>query len=232
MQGNGPSSQQGSPYMSPQQNNASSDSLPTFNMTNGRSGSPALNSALSDAERLEKQIARESQQTPDRQGSRLGSASNSYEQHAFSRAPPGQGRQAPGHLHFSPHQFSTGPAALMSPQPGGPNHQLPDHFNNAMSPQSGRASMTPSMPGFSFHPFPQTPPLVPHFLSPGLGPFSPNLATSGFNQPVTGYNPAPGAPVHGKRPLHSLLITLICLKMPAIKLNTILLPVTLQASMA
>lgn len=44
-----------------------------------------------------------------------------------------------------------------------------------MSPQQGLPLMTPSMPGFSFHPFPQTPPLLPQFLSPGLGPFSPPL---------------------------------------------------------
>ena len=31
------------------------------------------------------------------------------------------------------------------------------------------------MPGFSFHAYPQTPPLMPQFLSPGLGPFSPPL---------------------------------------------------------
>ena len=106
-----------------------------------------------------------------------------------------QNRPIPGPLHF-PHeqQYSTGPAALMSPQPGGPPNLPPSNDNrlphsitipanggfNPMSPQSSRIPMTPSMPGFSFHPFPQTPPLLPHFLSPGLGPFSPPLGTASF----------------------------------------------------
>jgi hypothetical protein len=99
------------------------------------------------------------------------------------------GRHGPGPLQFQPAQmdFSTGPAALMSPQPGGP-------MNNAfdpMSPQTARVNMTPSMPGFSFHPFPQTPPLMPQFLSPGLGPFSPP-APPGSHR----FNMAPGAPFH------------------------------------
>lgn len=52
------------------------------------------------------------------------------------------------------------------------------------------------MPGFSFHPFPQTPPLLPQFLSPGLGPFSPPLAgTNNFfgpSAPSGLRNAAPG----------------------------------------
>jgi hypothetical protein len=96
------------------------------------------------------------------------------------------GRQGPGPLHFPPQtDFSTGPAALMSPQPGGPQHNIFD----PMSPQTGRVNMTPSMPGFSFHPFPQTPPLLPQFLSPGIGPFSPPISLGRFNM-------APGAPIH------------------------------------
>jgi len=51
--------------------------------------------------------------------------------------------------------------------------------------------MTPSMPGFTFHAPPvSTPPVAPHFLSPGLGPFSPPMT---FFNPYL--NPAPGAPL-------------------------------------
>jgi hypothetical protein len=77
------------------------------------------------------------------------------------------------------------------------------------SPQQPRSAvpMTPSMPGFSFHPFPQTPPLMPQFLSPGLGPFSPPMLSSAANG--TGFGPgrpsymnlAPGAPVHSNSDL-------------------------------
>ncbi|KAJ9102027.1 hypothetical protein QFC19_004953 [Naganishia cerealis] len=69
---------------------------------------------------------------------------------------------------------------------------------NTMSPAAGRGMppMTPSMPGFTFHAYPSTPPLMPMgFLSPGLGPFSPAL-----NSPQSFvFNPfmnaAPGAPL-------------------------------------
>lgn len=202
MQGNGSGSANGSasgsPYMSAQQQNGSTDSLPPFSInSNARSSSPAISSGLSDAERMERHIARDNQSTPEQRFGNFSSLNSGNEtlyssNQSFSM---NVGRQAPGHLQFSPHQLSTGPAALMSPQPGGPS-KLPENFN-AMSPQTARATMTPSMPGFSFHPFPQTPPLVPHFLSPGLGPFSPTLGSTGFGQPITGYNPAPGAPVHG-----------------------------------
>ncbi|KAJ9110811.1 hypothetical protein QFC22_006667 [Naganishia vaughanmartiniae] len=69
---------------------------------------------------------------------------------------------------------------------------------NTMSPVAGRgmAPMTPSMPGFTFHAYPSTPPLMPMgFLSPGLGPFSPALNSPQafvFNPFM---NAAPGAPL-------------------------------------
>ncbi|SPO25578.1 uncharacterized protein UTRI_03297_B [Ustilago trichophora] len=78
-----------------------------------------------------------------------------------------------------------------------------------MSPMSARMQvpMTPGMPGFTFHQVPETPPLYPHFLSPGLGPFSPTVGgSSQMGGPAVvpqnvgnmgGYmNAAPGAPVH------------------------------------
>ncbi|PWZ02327.1 hypothetical protein BCV70DRAFT_61530 [Testicularia cyperi] len=92
-----------------------------------------------------------------------------------------------------------------------------------MSPASARAHvpMTPGMPGFSFHQIPETPPLYPHFLSPGLGPFSPPLggsagqqqsdsavdaASGGVNSSgaFAGFmNAAPGAPI-GYNPMFPL----------------------------
>ena len=71
---------------------------------------------------------------------------------------------------------------------------------NPLSPLQTRGlpPMTPSMPGFVFNAYPETPPIHAHFLSPGLGPFSPGV-------PVTSptafaynpfLNPAPGAPIN------------------------------------
>ena len=71
---------------------------------------------------------------------------------------------------------------------------------NPMSPLQTRnlPPMTPSMPGFVFNAYPQTPPVHPQFLSPGgAGPFSPGLPVT---SPLAGrrspfLNAAPGAPV-------------------------------------
>ena len=81
--------------------------------------------------------------------------------------------------HTPPHSIAIPPLPLFGP----------------LSPPQSRVPMTPSMPGFTFHPFPQTPPLMPQFLSPGLGPFSPPLGGPSFsNRPYM--NAAPGAPIH------------------------------------
>ncbi|KAH8919852.1 hypothetical protein BT69DRAFT_1245971 [Atractiella rhizophila] len=73
----------------------------------------------------------------------------------------------------------------------------PFHFSDPFSPQQGHAPlMTPSMPSFQFHPYPQTPPLLPHFLSPGLGPYSPVVHSPPLFGPNPHINAAPGAPVH------------------------------------
>jgi len=91
---------------------------------------------------------------------------------------------------------------------GGPPHPgriiMPPftQFNpNPLSPlqRTGLPPMTPSMPGFTLHAYPSTPPLHPmSYLSPGLGPFSPGLPYNG--PPVYSFNPymnpAPGAPVN------------------------------------
>lgn len=90
---------------------------------------------------------------------------------------------------------------------------LPPHgFNQSMgqfSPLSlkmGGVPMTPGMPGFTFQAVPQTPPMYPQFLSPGLnGPLSPSLGSSLYGPATPGassgaFNPhinhAPGAPIH------------------------------------
>ena len=70
-----------------------------------------------------------------------------------------------------------------------------------------------AVPGFSFHPFPQTPPLLPHFLSPGLGAFSPPLAGTstnffGTNGPSGFRNTSSGGPhAEDSTPLQSPNLT-------------------------
>jgi hypothetical protein len=72
----------------------------------------------------------------------------------------------------------------------------PFGFSGPFSPQTGQMPlMTPSLPGFSFHPYPQTPPLVAQYLSPGVGPFSPVMHSSPVYHP-SNVNPAPGVVHH------------------------------------
>lgn len=63
----------------------------------------------------------------------------------------------------------------------------PFPMGGPMSPPAGRGLMTPSMPAFSFQPFPQTPPLMPQFFSPGLGSmgsYSPHVETPGWGPSI------------------------------------------------
>ncbi|ORY27376.1 hypothetical protein BCR39DRAFT_560102 [Naematelia encephala] len=62
----------------------------------------------------------------------------------------------------------------------------------------GLPPMTPSMPGFVFNAYPETPPVPLHFLSPGIGPFSPGIpVTSPGGFPYNPFlNAAPGGPVN------------------------------------
>ena len=78
---------------------------------------------------------------------------------------------------------------------------FPSLENGNFSPLQTRGlpPMTPSMPGFVFNAYPDTPPIHPHFLlSPGDGPFSPGIPVT--SPPAFGYNPflnaTPGGPVH------------------------------------
>ena len=72
--------------------------------------------------------------------------------------------------------------------------------HNLISPLQTRNQppMTPSMPGFVFNAYPETPPLHPHLMSPGVGPFSPGITVSSPTafQYNPFLNPAPGAPVN------------------------------------
>ncbi|KAB5594673.1 RNA recognition motif domain-containing protein [Ceratobasidium theobromae] len=108
----------------------------------------------------------------------------------------------------SPHYGSGSPQMAHGPTP----HSHPGPItlppvgvgqfpSSALSPLLTRAGglppMTPSMPGFNFNPQAvATPPLHAHFLSPGLGPFSPQLHSPPFvaSAPNPYLNPAPGAP--------------------------------------
>ncbi len=71
---------------------------------------------------------------------------------------------------------------------------------NPLSPLQTRnlPPMTPSMPDFVFNAYPETPPIHAHFLSPGLGPFSPGIPVTSSPEFVYNpfLNPAPGAPVN------------------------------------
>ncbi|WVF66329.1 hypothetical protein IAT40_001069 [Kwoniella sp. CBS 6097] len=104
------------------------------------------------------------------------------------------------HMTPGPHQHTPNFRQLHHPGPiSMPAYPSMDH-NNPLSPIGARGMppMTPSMPGFVFNAYPETPPLHPHFMSPGIGPFSPGIPVSSPN--AFGYNPflnaAPGAPVN------------------------------------
>ncbi|KAG8992263.1 hypothetical protein FRB90_001055, partial [Tulasnella sp. 427] len=98
---------------------------------------------------------------------------------------------------------------LMNQQPSSPTSNHPGTI--AMPPRSsafaggmmfsplGRGAlppMTPSMPGFTFHPQQVgTPPgMLPHFLSPGIGPTSPPHFTPGLGRQGS-FHAAPGGPM-------------------------------------
>lgn len=122
--------------------------------------------------------------------------------HHEGRSHPQQGHPVP----LSPLTIPPMSMAMPSPGPGGLFSPPLPGMGPLMTPSSKRATsplMCPAdellhvVPGFSFHPFPQTPPLLPHFLSPGLGPFSPPLfgtpgAFVSHNGPSGLRNSAPG----------------------------------------
>ncbi|KAK8844608.1 hypothetical protein IAR55_006455 [Kwoniella newhampshirensis] len=100
-------------------------------------------------------------------------------------------RASPGTPNFRQHRHP-GPISM-------PSFSAIDQ-GNPTSPFQSRAlpPMTPSMPGFVFNAYPETPPIHPHFMSPGIGPFSPGIpvtSPTGF-QYNPFLNPAPGAPVN------------------------------------
>ncbi|KEI39919.1 uncharacterized protein L969DRAFT_16591 [Mixia osmundae IAM 14324] len=100
---------------------------------------------------------------------------------------PGSASQEPHHRKPPPslRPLELPPQGIAMPMGFGP---MSPHF------------MTPSMPSFSFHPFSPTPPLMPQYLSPGIGPYSP--AMTYFQHPgADGYVAlTPGAPLHHSRP--------------------------------
>lgn len=105
------------------------------------------------------------------------------------------------HSPIGPH---AAPGFRHGPHPG-PIAMPPFAPMDSMNPLSplqtrGLPPMTPSMPGFVFNAFPETPPVHPHFFSPGVtGPFSPGIPVTSptaytYNNPFL--NAAPGAPVN------------------------------------
>ncbi|KZT53107.1 hypothetical protein CALCODRAFT_511644 [Calocera cornea HHB12733] len=99
-------------------------------------------------------------------------------------------RASSRHDSITNHPHHPGPISLPS---AGMNY-----LGGPLSPlmTQGLPPMTPTMPGFLFHPQVQTPPLHPHFLSPGIGPFSPVQGSPFFHPHSGNWNPAPGAPLH------------------------------------
>lgn len=136
-----------------------------------------------------------------------------YDSGAISPPPGGRSMiDTTGGLGSDPGSPRYGPASPLMPHQNS-NHPHPGPISlppagvgqfppaSALSPLLTRAGglppMTPSMPGFNFNPQTATPPLHAHFLSPGLGPFSPQLHSPPFlpaahTNPYL--NPAPGAP--------------------------------------
>jgi hypothetical protein len=145
--------------------------------------------------------------------SRMHAMMNSYDRTGLSPPPgmgvldngapsdPGSPRYGPGSPQMPPLQPGSNPHPHPGPitlPPAGVGQFPPA---SALSPLLTRAGglppMTPSMPGFNFNPQAvATPPLHAHFLSPGLGPFSPQLHSPPFvpSAPNPYLNPAPGAP--------------------------------------
>ncbi|CAE6442604.1 unnamed protein product [Rhizoctonia solani] len=132
---------------------------------------------------------------------------NAYERAAMSPPPggmnidptdpasPGYGPGSPQMTHVSNHHPHPGPITL--PPAGVSQFPPPSALSPLLTRAGGLPPMTPSMPGFNFNPQAiATPPLHPHFLSPGLGPFSPQLHSPTFapSAPNPYLNPAPGAP--------------------------------------
>ncbi|CBQ72928.1 conserved hypothetical protein [Sporisorium reilianum SRZ2] len=105
-------------------------------------------------------------------------------------APPHQSTNAhPGRIQLPSANFANSFGTALAGAPADP-----------MSPMTARMQvpMTPGMPGFTFQQVPQTPPLYPQFLSPGVGAFSPTVGGSadvvGQGAGADYMNAAPGVP--------------------------------------
>ncbi|KAL7420330.1 hypothetical protein Q5752_005299 [Cryptotrichosporon argae] len=111
---------------------------------------------------------------------------------------PSSARVNPDAFNDSPHGRHAHPGPINLPP-----YPVPGDMNPLSPLQTrGLPPMTPSMPGFVFNAYPQTPPVHAQFLSPG-GPFSPGAPVtspiySNFS-PFSG-DAAPGAPIGGPAP--------------------------------
>ncbi|KAG8958900.1 hypothetical protein FRC03_008704 [Tulasnella sp. 419] len=89
----------------------------------------------------------------------------------MTRSPSGPGSAHPGPITLPPPPFSP-PKPKENDSPS--LVEQVDGDPSTMSPLArGLPPMTPSMPGFTFYPQTATPPLYAHYLSPGIGQFSP-----------------------------------------------------------
>ncbi|KAJ1311848.1 hypothetical protein OPQ81_010309 [Rhizoctonia solani] len=117
---------------------------------------------------------------------------------ALPPSDPGSPRYGPGSPQMpqssNPHPH---PGPITLPPSGVTQFPPASALSPLLTRAGGLPPMTPSMPGFNFNPQAiATPPLHAHFLSPGLGPFSPQLHSPPFvsSAPNPYLNPAPGAP--------------------------------------
>ncbi|KDN36116.1 hypothetical protein RSAG8_11063, partial [Rhizoctonia solani AG-8 WAC10335] len=123
---------------------------------------------------------------------------NVHDTTALPPSDPGDPGYGPGSPQM--HQSSINhphPGPITLPPAGVTQFPPPSALSPLLTRAGGLPPMTPSMPGFNFNPQAvATPPLHPHFLSPGLGPFSPQLHSPSFvpSVPNPYLNPAPGAP--------------------------------------
>ncbi|GAC94080.1 hypothetical protein PHSY_001649 [Pseudozyma hubeiensis SY62] len=88
-----------------------------------------------------------------------------------------QNASHPGRIQLPSTTFANSFGAAMGRQPAGQTSDMAARM---------QVPMTPSMPGFTFQQVPETPPLYPQFLSPGLDPFSPTVGGADAASHTTG----------------------------------------------
>ncbi|KAG8899437.1 hypothetical protein FRB99_006712 [Tulasnella sp. 403] len=162
-----------------------SQDLPTTAISRPSTASSASNRALDEPSYIKLGFPSLYQPPPSTRSSTDASFDSFTRSHSSASNPTSEQPQTPSKKAASP-ATANHPGPISIPPP-------PTNFSTQstlFSPLArGLPPMTPSMPGFTFHPQVSTPPgLHPHFLSPGIGPASPPFYRAGS------FHPAPGAP--------------------------------------